>query len=1451
MSPYSLYIDLTRGGNVSEIEPNDTLTQANAYSFGTVVTGSIPISTDLDYYTFPLAQNEKVVIQVDGDPDRNGTNLSRTNQFNPNFDLLAADGSLITAVDSDSQGGNGGLLSEALVYTNTSAISTTFAIRIKFDPSTPPEDDLGIYNLHMFKVGGGVCGPTGTPTNTAVVPTATRTNTAGAATSTNTTVAATATCVAQAAGWTLGAPFNATAVVRGTGVFFPANGNFYVMGGRTTDVAGSDLTNVHGYIPSTNTWFTDSDAPYPDNQVNNMVCGVLTVSGTPQIYCVGGSAAGATVATARVFSYNPATNSITSLPAADNWPGNSSGGNLPGGFAVFQNKLYILGGFTISPAAAMNTIYEFDPTLASGSRWTLKPTVLPVAMAYIPATTIGTLIYTGGGSTVSGGLLVDSTNSYVYNPVGNSISPITNIPRATGETRAVTVAGEMWVLGGGRTAPNPSNQVDIYNPGGGTWRVGLPFSSTRRNLAADSDGTRVWIAGGYTGAAPGTPVNTLDIYNSGVACATGTPTTVAATSTNTVGAATATPCAATSYTYTASAGATIVPGTVDIGNHGDDVITSVTLPFAYTVYDQSFTTVNVSSNGNLQFNSAITGLNDYINACLPVTDRAYSYTIYAFWDDQITAPAGKGVFSSVTGVAPNRIFNLEFRTCGFSTATTCAAGTDTNYEIRLYEGQTRFDLIYAVMGLTGSSATTGIQKNTTTYSQYSCNTAIPAGTMVSGVLGSCGTATATSTAGAATATPTGQVATATPTSCTGGPLVFNGAIAAGDPTQTNRLFRDDPQSTCAVPQTCAQSTGTFRYDTYTLTNSSASAVCVSITLDPQSCTGTSYIQSVAYLGTFNPANVCANYLGDIGVSPEVGAPRTYEVTVPAGATFVIVVNESFTDGCPAYTLTVSGLPSGGGCPSPTAVPPTPTSAASATPTVCPPTIPTKPHTVGLGGEKGIDKIVKQSKGAGKVVSSARGGTGASAPVSGTDVYWKTTAPISFILDDGAQEDSVGWTNQTVNYPAIWLNRFSPVDGDFPIQLNQISIQFPGPTSAGRSLVGLAINLLVYVDADRNNDPSNAVKIAQLPATVTASDGVTFSNYAVSVLASTPGDLYIGFSDTYNSGGVSPISFPSPLDTTASQVRSWVAGQSANIDPDYDNLGNNDTLGTIDSFGLPGNWVIRASGDTQAGGGCPTPTVVPTAPATVAPSSTPTTPPATVVPSATSTVGPTACPIQYVDVPPGSEFYPYIRCLACRKIANGYACGGPGEPCDPNNTGYFHPFHPITRGQIAKMVSNAAGFGEDPGPQIFEDVPPTHPFYQFINRLTMRGHMGGYPCGAPGEPCVPPGNRPYFRPGAYATRGQVSKIVANAAGITTPIPAGTQTYEDVPSSNPFWVYIERLTALGVMSGYPCGGVGEPCVPPGNRPYFRPFAQITRGQTSKIVANTFYPNCQTPVGVPTNR
>ena len=102
-------------------------------------------------------------------------------------------------------------------------------------------------------------------------------------------------------------------------------------------------TSLHPfeYNPATNTWTTKA-ATYPDNQVNNMACGVLTDAGTPYIYCVGGSAAGQAAATDRVFRYNPVTDVIS--PVAAPWPG-AMGTILPGGFSVFNNKLYILGGF--------------------------------------------------------------------------------------------------------------------------------------------------------------------------------------------------------------------------------------------------------------------------------------------------------------------------------------------------------------------------------------------------------------------------------------------------------------------------------------------------------------------------------------------------------------------------------------------------------------------------------------------------------------------------------------------------------------------------------------------------------------------------------------------------------------------------------------------------------------------------------------------------------------------------------------------------------------------------------------------------------------------------------------------------------------------------------------------------------------------------------------------------
>jgi hypothetical protein len=265
-------------------------------------------------------------------------------------------------------------------------------------------------------------------------------------------------------------------------------------------------------------------------------------------------------------------------------------------------------------------------------------------------------------------------------------------------------------------------------------------------------------------------------------------------------------------------------------------------------------------------------------------------------------------------------------------------------------------------------------------------------------------------------------------------------------------------------------------------------------------------------------------------------------------------------------------------------------------------------------------------------------------------------------------------------------------------------------------------------------------------------------------------------------------------------------------------------GAMQSTGVSNLCQISTPGPTVSVTTTPSPTATSTATASAP------------VPTDTTTVTPTACSLQFTDVAPDSTFYPYIHCLACLGVINGYTTGcDTGSPC-------FKPGDNVTRGQTAKIVSNSAGFQEPPGSQQFEDVLPGSTFYDYVWRLANRGYVSGYPCGGPGEPCGP-ASLPYFRPNSPVTRGQLSKIDSEAAAYSE-IPTGQQ-FEDVLPGSTFYTYTYRLALHNIMSGYPCGGVGEPCGPT-SLPYFRPANSASRGQTTKIVANTFFPACTPPSG-----
>ncbi len=178
----------------------------------------------------------------------------------------------------------------------------------------------------------------------------------------------------------------------------------------------------------------------------------------------------------------------------------------------------------------------------------------------------------------------------------------------------------------------------------------------------------------------------------------------------------------------------IVPGTTDTGNHCDDCDTSVALPFSFNLYDQTYNSVNVDSNGRLDFVTP-NEPGGYVTSCLPAPPNIgpYDYTIFGLWHDLRTDVGlsgcstwtnGCGIFTSVSGTAPNRIFNIEWHAVEFANN-----ASTVNFEVRLYENNStlRFDVNYgASAGVTGTD-TGGVQGDSGNgfYTQDFCNAAPP------------------------------------------------------------------------------------------------------------------------------------------------------------------------------------------------------------------------------------------------------------------------------------------------------------------------------------------------------------------------------------------------------------------------------------------------------------------------------------------------------------------------------------------------------------------------------------------------------------------------------------------------------------------------------------------------------------------------------------------------------
>ncbi len=394
-----------------------------------------------------------------------------------------------------------------------------------------------------------------------------------------------------------------------------------------------------------------------------------------------------------------------------------------------------------------------NQSVARGNSVTVSPSTAPMdANGNFSTVRVSPTTLPGGGTisvnAITGEVTVSTTNATNVGSYPVKVSALDSCNAAAVSTFTVSVTTVDPVLqynsnivtsGNAVIEPNECNTltVDLGNVGGA---AATGISSV---LSSATPGITITTpASPYPNIpAPGSAVNTI-AYEISSASSVSCGSTVNFTQTvNFAGAASPSvfnfslpvgQSAAQNYTIATSDGAAAAPGvTLVAGSQVDDATVPVTLPagFAFSVYGSPLTQLSADTNGILGFNAA-SGSSNAGNGPLPA--GIYSTpSLVAHWDDldgSLGATTGGGIYTAVSGIAPNRIFDIEWRMTRYR-ANAVATDPSINFTVRLYETTNLIEVVYTTVsgdagGSNGSSATIGVQaaSSGTQFTQFSNNT---------------------------------------------------------------------------------------------------------------------------------------------------------------------------------------------------------------------------------------------------------------------------------------------------------------------------------------------------------------------------------------------------------------------------------------------------------------------------------------------------------------------------------------------------------------------------------------------------------------------------------------------------------------------------------------------------------------------------------------------------------
>ncbi len=221
------------------------------------------------------------------------------------------------------------------------------------------------------------------------------------------------------------------------------------------------------------------------------------------LYVVGGHDSRADTPVLEVYNPSTATwKSLASLPRA----GSGNLGRYGGVVGVINDKIYLVGGWRISPPLPTGTLHIYDPKANS---WT-RGASIPVPPSRLSACS--------AGGVIDGKLYVLTACNghsgffkffHVYDPGQNRWTQLRDAPNIHADAAAGVIGGKFYVAGGGIWG-NPSAALDVYDPGTNNWTTHPSMPTARSAVTAAVINDRIYVVGGHDG---NNPVGTMEVLD--------------------------------------------------------------------------------------------------------------------------------------------------------------------------------------------------------------------------------------------------------------------------------------------------------------------------------------------------------------------------------------------------------------------------------------------------------------------------------------------------------------------------------------------------------------------------------------------------------------------------------------------------------------------------------------------------------------------------------------------------------------------------------------------------------------------------------------------------------------------------------------------------------------------------------------------------------------------------